>query len=61
MAQWVKVLACLGSIASSIWAQGSGLRMWHCCSCGVGCRGDSDSIPGPGTSICLWGCQKWEN
>ena len=29
--------------------QYSGLRIWHCCNCA------SDSIPGPGTSICQ-GC-----
>ena len=33
-------------------AQGCGLRIWHCCSCGVGCSCSSDSIPGLGTSIC---------
>ena len=30
----------------------SGLRIWHCCSCDIGCRCDSHLIPGPGTSIC---------
>ena len=29
----------------------SGLRIWHCCSCGVGCSSSSDSIPGLGISI----------
>ena len=27
----------------------SGLRIWQCCNCGVGCNCGSDLIPGPGT------------
>ena len=30
----------------------SKLRMWHCCSCDVGQSCSSDSIPGPGISLC---------
>ena len=30
----------------------SGLRIQHCCSCGVGCSSSLDSVPGQGTSIC---------
>ena len=29
----------------------SGLRIWHCPSCGMGCSCSSDPIPGPGTSF----------
>ena len=29
----------------------SGLRSWHCCSCGVGLSCGLDSSTGPGTSI----------
>ena len=28
-----------------------GLRIWHCHSCGAGCSGGLDSIPGLGTSM----------
>ena len=31
------------------------LRIWHCHSCGIGCRCSLDSIPGLGNSICC-GC-----
>ena len=31
--------------------QCSGLRIWHCHSCGIGHSCGSDWIPGPGTSI----------
>ena len=34
-------------------AQCTGLRIWHCYRCGMGCSCGSDLIPGPGTSICL--------
>ena len=27
----------------------SRLRIWHCCSCGIGCNNGLDPIPGPGT------------
>ena len=30
-------------------AQHSGLRMWRCCSCGIGRNCSFDVIPGPGT------------
>ena len=33
-------------------AQWGGLRIQHCCSCGIGHSSGSDSIPGPGISIC---------
>ena len=42
MAQWVNGLACLCDFA----------RIWHCCSSGVGHRGRSNTVPGPGTPIC---------
>ena len=38
----------------------SGLRIQHCCSYSIGCSCVSDSIPGPGTSICH-GCRKKKN
>ena len=36
----------------------SGLRIWHCHSCDIGCSWSLDSIPGPGISICLRYSQK---
>ena len=33
-------------------AQCSGLRIWHCGSCGIDCSCGSDSFPGLGASIC---------
>ena len=30
-------------------AQHSELRIWHCCSCSIGCNCSSDLIPSPGT------------
>jgi len=36
----------------------SGLKIQHCHSCGIGCSSSSDSIPGPGTSICCGYSQK---
>ena len=39
-------------------AQHSGLKIWHCHSCGIGCSCSSDLIPGPGTSICHGSGQK---
>ena len=35
----------------------SGLRIWHCCSCGLGHSCTLDLTPGLGTSIC-YGCKK---
>ena len=34
----------------AVWC--SGLRIQHCCSCGIGCSWGSDSIPGLGTPTC---------
>ena len=39
----------VGSICSPV--QRSGLRIWRCCSCGVGHGYVLDSVLGPGTSI----------
>ena len=39
-------------------ARPSGLRIQHCCSCGVGHSSGLDLIPALGTSICLGGHQK---
>ena len=36
----------------------SGLRIWHCCSCGADHNCRSGSIPGPGTSTCCRYSQK---
>ena len=46
---------CLGSAGTQAGSQAqySGLRIRHCCSCGLGCNYGSDLIPGLGTSICL--------
>ena len=30
----------------------SGLRIWHCCGCEIGCSSSLYSIPGLGISIC---------
>ena len=38
----------------------SGLRIWHCRSCGKGRSCSLDSVPGQGTSICL-GCSHKTN
>ena len=43
------VLQQVEDLALSLWQQGflpSGVRIWHCCSCGLGCGGGSDMIPG---------------
>ena len=39
-------------VEAPVWspAQGSGLRMWHCCSCGVGHSSGSDLTHGPETT-----------
>ena len=34
------------------------LGIWYCCSCGIGHRSSSDSIPGLGTSRCCRYSQK---
>ena len=39
-------------------ARCSGLRIWCCCSYGVGRSCSSDSVPGLGTSICHTYCKK---
>ena len=44
----------------SIPTQQSGLRVWHCHSCGVGPNCGWDLTPCPGTSICQRGSQKRE-
>ena len=35
-------------------AQHSGLRIWHCCSCSLGCSCGSDLIPGLGIPYAVW-------
>ena len=35
----------------------SGLKIWHCCSCGTGCDCSTVLIPSPGTSTCC-SCRK---
>ena len=53
MAQWINDPTCLhGGISSISGPSRSGLRIWCCCSCGVGCSFSLDSIPGLGTSLC---------
>ena len=55
MAQGVKDMSVMAAV---VWAQVqssascSGLRIWCCRNCGIGCSCSSDSIPGLGTSIC---------
>ena len=44
MVQWIKGV--LGALVRSP-AQHSGLGIWGCCSCGLGCNCGSDLIPGP--------------
>ena len=34
------------------WVQHSGLRIWHCCSFGLGLDCSSDLFSWPGSSIC---------
>ena len=48
----LRIQRCLCGSVGSIPSPCSGLRIWHCCSCGIGCSCGSDSIPGSGTSIC---------
>ena len=59
MAEWVKMLTAAAQVTSEVQppspAQFSGLRIWHCHSCGVGCNCSSDSIPGLGLSMCRGG------
>ena len=61
MDQWVKDLA-----LSLQWqrvpfpARYSGLRIWLCCSCGMGCSWGSNWIPGLGTSVYHWALPKKE-
>lgn len=62
VAQCVKDLTAVAGVAVEAWVQSqawhSVWRILHCCSCCVGCNYSSDSIPGPGTSICHWCSQK---
>ena len=51
-----QLLKDLLSMEFPLWC--SGLRIWHCCSCGVGCRCSLDLIPGLETSICCWCSQR---
>ena len=52
--QWLRNCWDPGSISNpSEW-----VRIWHCRSCGVGSNCDSDSIPGPESSICLGAVKK---
>ena len=46
-ASWVAMEVQVRSLA---WL--SGLRIWHCCSCGACCSRGSDSVPDLGNSIC---------
>ena len=50
--KWVNDPACIHGIASSIPAWCRGLRIRHCCSCGVGHSYNSDFVPGLRNSIC---------
>ena len=49
----VQFAGTLVAVEAWIWSLAwcSGLRIWHCYSCGVGCSFTFASIPGPGTSI----------
>ena len=53
MAQWVKdgIVSVVVQVLFLAW--GSGLRIWHCCGCGIGSNCTLDSNPGLETSICL--------
>ena len=56
MVHWVKdltaaaVVAVEAQVRSSAWSDELGIL--SCCSYGIGRSSGSDSIPGPGTSIC---------
>ena len=54
MAQWVKNLTAAAQVAAEVQVQfpgrGSGLKFWHCHTCGIGHNCGSDSIPGLGIS-----------
>ena len=39
----------------------SGLRIWCCHSCSLGCSCDLDQIPGPGTPHATWQPKKEKN
>ena len=56
VAQRVKDLTTMAQVAAEVrvgsTARHSGLRMWCCCSCGIGHNCSLDSTPGPGTSMC---------
>ena len=59
VAKWVKDPQMLWLRSLRRWgfnplAWHTGLRMWHCCSFGVGRSCGSDLIPGQGISICRW-------
>ena len=51
------VVSAAALVSASAWVPSlawcSGLRIWHCCCCGVVCGCGLDLIPRPGTSICL--------
>ena len=59
MAQWDwQHLGRAGMWVPSL-AQHSGLRIWHCCSCGLVCNCGSDLIPGLGAPhVLFWDSQK---
>ena len=48
----LRIRCCLCSRVGSIPSPHSRLRIQHCHNCGIGHSCSSDSIPGPGTSIC---------
>ena len=63
MAQWGKDPTSVAQVATEARvqspAQCNGLRIWHCCSCGLVCSCGLDLIPGLRTSIsCEYGEKK---
>ena len=56
MAQWVKNLTAVAPVATEVRFQSlawcSGLKIQHCRSCDLSHWRSSDSVTGPGTSIC---------
>ena len=56
LAQSVKNLDAAALVAVELWVRSpawrSGLRICHCCSCGIDHNNGLDSVPGLGTSIC---------
>ena len=55
MVLWLKNLTVVAQVTVEAWVPSPawcrGLRIQWCCSCGVGCRCDSDAILGPEISI----------